>query len=460
MGLHQKPSFLPRVVAIVLVAAVLPSASGQGVSAADWTPTAPPQIYDPNAGPNAVRRNDYIVDVCQADTDLDCVESIAAYVNNTWVQGTPGTVNNGSSGPETRNWTITGVTALNGSPNLTVMHLIQFTGNLFLQTNISGAGQNGDYDTNSLPRDMKFRAVVRTSWVLPTHVAGKQSGATIKVEKLSQSGASRVTMEGTPIVHMVVLDQSALTSPTGRGDYEVRQFGMTVSDGRFYPIKKDCIEKPTIMTSDNGYGIQLPKFTNGKLDLQIVAPHFRSDGTTEHIGYYEAFVPMETAKCLWGETVTPDSTFEVKVVESESATKSAKTSVEVSAAGVKILASDFTFSSPIVRVTYTAPSPPTTTTTTTTTTTIPVPAGPAKPKGVKVVRGPKGPAVGFARAKGVAYKVVASTGKQRKTLRCTLSKTTVSCASTGLAKGTWTVTITPRQGGVAGTSGSTKLRIP
>jgi hypothetical protein len=266
-------------------------------------------------------------------------------------------------------------------------------------------------------------------------------------------------MEGTPIVHMVVGQNNldSLTSPTGKGDYEVRQFSMTVSDGRFYPIKKDCIEKPTITTSDNGYGVQLPKFTNGKLDLQIVAPHFRSDGTTEHIGYYEAFVPMETAKCLWGETVSADSKFEVKVIESESATKAATTSVDVSAAGVKILASGFTFSSPTVRVTYTAPTPPTTTTTTTTT--IPAPVGPAKPKGVKVVRGAKSSTIGFVRVKGVSYKVVASNGKKRKTLKCALTKTKVSCPSTGLGKGTWTVTITPRQGGVAGTSSSAKLRV-
>jgi len=443
-----------------MVAVALPSASGHGVSAADWAPAAPPPIYDPNAGPNAVRRNDYIIDVCRTDADLNCVESIAAYLNNAWVEGeATDTISDGPSGPERRIWRIPGVTALNGTTDLTVSHYVNYTGNLFLQTNITGSGQFADRDENSLPRDTKFRAVVRTSWVLPTHVAGKQSGALITVDKLSVSGASRITMEGMPIVHMVVGQNNldSLTSPTGEGDYEVRQFSMTVSDGRFYPIKKDCIEKPTITTSDNGYGVQLPKFTNGKLDLQIVAPHFRSDGTTEHIGYYEAFVPMETAKCLWGETVSVDSKFEVQVIESESATKTATTSVDVSAAGVKILASGFTFSSPTVRVTYTAPTPPTTTTTTTTTT--PAPVGPAKPKGVKVSRGPKGTTIGFTRAKGVSYKVVASNGKKRKTLKCALTKTKVSCPSTGLGKGTWTVTITPRQGGVAGTSSSAKLRV-
>jgi hypothetical protein len=453
MGNHRNRSFLQRLIALAVVAAAMPTATEKSVSAADWAPAAPPAIYDPNAGPNAVRRKDYIVDVCTTETQLDCVESIAAYVNGAWVNGVPSNSTNigGTGGPESRNWAIPGVTALDGSTNLSVSHLVNYTGNVFLQTGITSAGNNGDRDANSLPRDTKFRATVRTSWVLPTHVSGKHSDSVITVEKLAQSGASRITMEGIPIVHMVVLDQSTLTSPTGKGAYEIRQFSMTVSDGRFYPIKKDCIEKPTIMTSENGYGHQLPTFKNGNLDLQVVSPHFRSDGTTEHIGYYEALIPLETAKCLWGDAVSTASKFEVKVLESEGATKVATTSIQVTDAGVKIVASGFTFSSPTVRVTYSAPVTPSTTTT--------VPMGPAKPTGVKVIRGPKGTTIGFTRVKGVSYKVVASSGKKRTTLGCSLTAAKVTCSAKKLTKGTWTVTITPRQGGVAGTMSSTKLRV-
>lgn len=63
---------------------------------------------------------------------------------------------------------------------------------------------------------MKFRAVVRTSWVLPTHVSGKSTDTKVTVEKLSTSGASRIAMEGIPTVIMIVLDNSTITSPTGR----------------------------------------------------------------------------------------------------------------------------------------------------------------------------------------------------------------------------------------------------
>ena len=453
-----------RLVALVLFAAMAPTVVDSPVTAADWAPATPPAIYDPAAGPNAVRRKDYILDVCTTETQLDCVESIAAYVSDTWVEGTPtSTLNNGRDNtPVSRNWTIPGVSPLSGGNELRVTHAINYTGNIFLETSIDSPAMRGDLDENSLPRDMKFRATVRTSWVLPTHIAGKMSGASIKVEKLSTSGASRVTMEGTPIVFMVVSDQSSLTNPQGRGDGDVRQFAMAVSDGRFYPIKKECVEKPTIMVTENGYGNPLPSFKNGALDLQVTAPHFRTDGVTEHIGIYEATVPLETAKCLWGDTIDKNSKFDVKVIGTDGSDKNAKTKVDVRDDVVTVTASGFTFSAPTVRVSYTAPTPPTTTassTTSSTSTPVAAPVSPAKPKGLKIAKSATGGTVGFARAKGVSYKVVATKGSARQTLKCKLSKTKVSCSGTGLAKGSWTVTVTPRQAGVTGTPATAKLKI-
>ncbi len=440
------------------------------VMAADWAPATPPSIYPPDAGPSATRRRDFIVDVCASQAQLDCVESIAAFINDAWVEGTPtSNVNNGSDGqPASRNWTIPGVTALDGATELTVTHLINFTGNLFLQTTISSSGTNGDRDANSLPRDTKFRAVVRTSWVLPTHVSGKLSGAKIDVDKLETSGSSRVMMEGTPLIYMVVLDDASLTSPTGRGAYEVRDFSMTVSDGRFYPIKKDCIEEPAIMTSENGYGHPLPTFTNGKLDLKITAPHFWSDGTTEHVGIYEAIIPMKMARCLWGNTVKKSSEFKVDVFESEGTSKSSTNSITVTDDEVVIRASGFTFSSPTVRVSYTEPpatstssstsssSSSSTSSSTSTTSTIPAPARPAA---VKVVSGKSGGSISFTRVTGVTYSVVASKGSARKTIRCATSKSKVTCRATGLSRGKWKITVTPRIGSTTGTARTARLNV-
>jgi len=456
------------VTAAIAAAVLVEPKAARFVVAADWTPATTPSIYPIDAGPNATRRNDFIVDVCTTDSQLDCVESIAAYLNGAWVDGVAtATVNNGPGNlPASRDWTIPGVVNLNGTNDtVSVVHRVNYTGNLFLQTSISASGDRGDRETNGLPRNTKFRATVRTSWVLPTHVSGKMSDAKITVSKLPTSGASRITMEGVPLTIMVISNDSQLTGSTGKGDYETREFSMTVSDGRYYPIKQSCIEKPSIMTSENGYGHPLPTFSNGNLDLKVSAPHFRSDGATEHVGEYEAIVPMEMAKCLWGNTITSSSKFAVSVFEQDGTAKSATTSVDVTDEAVTIKASGFKFSSPTVRVAYTAPASTTSSTSSNaagstssvaaTSTTVPPPA---KPTGLRVVAQKGGGTISFTRAAGVQYTVVATKGKLRRTIRCSSSVTKVTCTATGLAAGTWNITITPRAGTKVGTATTTNLR--
>jgi hypothetical protein len=464
-------------IAVLMTACTIVVVGRQVTRAADWTPATPPSIYPVDAGPNAVPRNDFIVEVCDNDAELDCVESIAAYINDSWVEGVPtSTVNPGPGGVDgSRDWTIPGLVNLNGSNNtVTVIHRVNYTGNLFLQTSIRASGSDGDRDTTGLPRDTKFRATVRTSWVLPTHVSGKMSAANIAVTKLSASGASRVMMEGIPLKIMVISDDSQLTSPTGRGDYETREFSMTVSDGRYYPIKQACIEKPAIMTSENGYGHPLPTFTNGNLDLKVSAPHFLSDGTTEHAGYYEAAVPLEMATCLWGSAITTASTFDVEVFETEGSTKAATRTTDVTEAAVLIKATSFTFSSPTIRVSYTAPAPSTSSSSSSTssstsstsssassspaTTTPQTPPTP-KPTGVKLVGGKAVGTITFTRVAGTTYAVVATKRSARKTFRCTKTKSKVACRATGLSRGIWKVTVTPKRNGTSGVAYTGKLRI-
>jgi hypothetical protein len=374
------------------------------------------------------------------------VESVGAFLNNAWVDGT---ATDSMDGPA-RLWNIPGVTNLNGTTTVSVTHKINYTGNLLLQTQVNAPPKNGvqgDRDENSLPRGVKFRAVVRTSWVLPTHVAGKSTETAITVEKLATSGASRVSIEGIPTPYMIVTDRASLTSPTGKGDYESRSLSMTVSDGRFYPIKKDCIEKASIMTSENGYGFPLPSYSDGNLDLKVEAPHFRSDGVTEHIGIYEARIPLDTATCLWGEAIKSASSLVVEVIETDGSTKTATTSIDVTSDAVVIKASGFTFSTPTIRVKST------------TSTAAPAVTKPAKPKGVRTATSKGSATVSFIRVKGLTYSAVAVKGKTKKTLRCTLGKTRVTCKATKLAKGRWKVTVTPKKGSVKGTVYSKTLSV-
>lgn len=447
--MHRIRRCFVRAAPVVCVLLVAPVPPAPEVRASEWTPKAPPSIYDPTAGPNAVRRTDFITDVCATDAQLDCVESIAARIGNTWVAGSATETLDGTS----RLWEIPGIVNLNGTTRVAVTHRHNYTGNLFLTTEIAGARtveRPGYVDANSLPRDIAFRATIRTSWVLPTHVATKGTDATVTVTRLPTSGASRVTLSSIPATHMLVLDDKALTSPTGKGSDDIRFFSMTVSDGRFYPIKKDCIEKSSIMTGENGYGFSLPTFKDGNLDLQVKSPHFRSDGVTKHIGVYESFIPIETAQCLWGDSIGSASKFTVEVIETDGATKTATTSVNVGNDGVVIKASGFTFSTPTVRVKPVVTTPSATETTA---------GSPGRPTGVRSVSGKGTATISFTRVKGLTYRAVAVNGKIRKVLRCSLGATRVTCRASRLAKGRWTFTVTPLSGSTVGATYSKTLAV-
>jgi hypothetical protein len=400
------------------------------------------------AGPNAVRRTDFINDVCASDSQLDCVESVAAQLNGSWVLGTPTDSLVGNS----RTWNIPGVVNLNGSTQVSVTHKVNYTGNLLLQTQINAVpvnGNSGDLNQNSLPLGVKFRAVVRTSWVLPTHVSGKSTETKVTVEKLATSGASRIAMEGIPTVHMIVLDNSTITSPTGKGANDVRALGITVSDGRFYPVKKECVEKSTIMTSENGYGHPLPTYADGKFDLKLQSPHFRTDGVTEHIGVYEAFIPTDMAECLWAEPISSTDVFAASVFETAGEAKPATTTVTVTSEGVVIKASGFTYSSPTIRVSKSS-SPKASAT-------AQVGSTLASPTGVKAVGAKQTASVSFARQQGVRYSVSATKGSTKRTFVCSLGKTRVTCKASRLAAGKWKVTVVATSGSKRSTPSVTNV---
>jgi hypothetical protein len=341
---HTRLSVLVSTVALIAVSFV----TMQVVRAADWTPKDPPAIYPLNAGPNAIRRNDPIVDICQNATQLDCLESVEALINGVWVAGVPSGQPTGWNGNQ---WTLEGLENLNGTNYVYSYVQVSYTGNLFLKALLSSPDDN-DSDGNGLQRNVKFRVTLRTSWVLPTHVSGKVTDAKLVVEKLSTSGASRISMEGVPMLYLIVKNQASLVDPLGKGDDDARYFDMSVSDGRFFPMKKDCIEKPTMLITDNAYGHALPAFDAGNLDLKISAPHFRKDGVTLHRGVYEAMIPLETARCLWGAGIAPGAQFNVQVLDEAGAEKPATTKFEVTSDAVLINASGFTYSSPTIRVQY------------------------------------------------------------------------------------------------------------
>jgi hypothetical protein len=435
--------------------------------ASEWKPATPPEIYDLNAGPNAVRRWDEYKDVCDKEKGIiyDCFESVEAFINGQWVKGV--------KTARTNEYRIAGLVNEDGRDLVEFQNAINFTGNVLHQvriyaskhedsrklwesgeTNCSHATTEGQcFREGHLQKDTKFRISYTSSWVLPTVMSAKLTDYKTTVEKLAQSGATRVTVEGIPKYFMGVnlKDPTKLTDPNGKGSWDIEHFSISMVDGRFFPVKKECTEKETFTVAENGFGHSVPSLKNNELDLKVGAPHFRPDGVTKHIGYYSAEIPLETARCLWGNDAANVSRFTIEVFETATGKeKPATSSIKVEDGAIKINASGFTFSEPTIRVKY-QETPASAKTSST--------SRAAKPKGVKVSLKKGAISTTFTRAAGTTYRAVATTKGSRKALKCKAAKTKVTCATKGLKKGQWKLTITPSVKKVKGTSYVKTVRI-
>jgi len=433
------------------------------VTSSSWVPKDPPSIYQINAGQNAVGRRDAQSEICTTDSQLDCLESVEAFINNAWVKGIltgrQGYINEKDLG--TSEWKIPGLINEDTKDLVEVRNEIRYNGNIvhnvdIIATSIDGyrrpwesgltspncAKINGScVRYGNLQENIPFRVTYRSSWVLPTALSSKLSDTKLTVEKLPQSGATRITIEGTPMEYVGVADNADVARPDGIGAWVSREFMAGMIDGRFYQrIKSDCIEQPTLTVSNNAYGYALPEFTDGKLDLMVESTHFRPNGVDKHLGIYEAFIPFETARCLWGSTITADSVFEVNVLNPDTGARKAVTpSFTVTDEGFFISARDFTYSKPTIRVT---PKP-----------------RPGKPTRVTVLASRKTLSTSFTRVTSTKYSVTATKAGVSKKLRCSTTKTRVNCSVRNLAKGTWRLSITPTKNKVKGIAYTKRVKI-
>jgi hypothetical protein len=184
--------------------------------ASEWKPAPHPEIYDPNAGPNAIRRWDEYTAVCSTPEDLDCFESVVAFINGVWVEGVA------TSNP--REYRIAGLVNEDGRDLVGFQHGLNYPGNVFHQLGVFASNyvnsrvpwesgetdcpfpdQDGKcYREGHLQSGVKFKVTYRSSWVLPTVMSAKMTETKVTVEKLARSGATRVTVEGIPQYFMGV----------------------------------------------------------------------------------------------------------------------------------------------------------------------------------------------------------------------------------------------------------------
>lgn len=429
----------------------------QVVRAADWSPAPKPANFAPAWHP-----------ICTTDTQLDCLESIGAYINGTLVKGTPtGRVENNSSNNSTiPEWKIPGLVNEDGKDLVqTQLRSRELPGGqigMSIEMYVSSQdgfrpkwessrtdctfknSQGQCFRFGNPQTGIKYVATFRSSWILPNIVSGSLEDATTQVEKLPQSGASRVTVAGVPMKYL--LRDNALNGQKDEAGLAIlKWFRFDVTDGRFLPRPWECLDSAPPLVFGNGVGGgSAPTFTDKKLDFKVSSPHFEPDGVTLFIGSYNATIPAATAECMWKSKVTQSQQLAIEVFESETGTaQTSTTSVEITADAVKIRSTGFTYSNKTVRV-GAAPEPV---------------VAPAKPSGVKTSASKGTIKVSFKTTAGVTYKVIASKGSAKKTLKCKSSATSVSCTATKVSKGAWKISITPRTGTTDGPSATTTVRM-
>jgi len=199
-----------------------------------------------------------------------------------------------------------------------------------------------------------LRVIVRTSWFKPAWARSHLAGTILGADPIG-GGGSRITVQG-----------SALNSPGfffGGGrepqshkreqfdfyDYRWTVYMMDANDPRF---PDQCSRYGFPLVSGNQWGSGTPTWNpqTQEMDLQMSAPHLDPSGKPFR-GHYEAFIPGKYAQCLWrADPKRLQSRLTVEVTAEDGEEQAASTSIAYRDGGVRVVARNFTFSSPTITV--------------------------------------------------------------------------------------------------------------
>lgn len=217
-----------------------------------------------------------------------------------------------------------------------------------------------DPDWTTCPRseliypDQTLRAVIRTAWFQPSWARSHLGNTILKIDRQS-GGGSRITVQG-----------SALNSPGfffggGRNpnpsdrdqfDYYDYRWSAYLIDANDPNFPDRCAGRGFPLISGNNMGSAPPMWDSRtqSMDLVMSAPHLDGDGKAFR-GHYEAFIPAAYARCLWqADPKRLQSRLIVEVTSEEGEEKAASTSIAFRDGGVRIVARNFTYSSPTITV--------------------------------------------------------------------------------------------------------------
>lgn len=277
-----------------------------------WAPTEGPSGYFSYVG------------ACEDDEQMDCIESIGAYIGGKYVAGqlTPRLWDPGSElvdgewvkiergrewfGWYHREWSIPGLVNEDGTslvqsqgkiagpnttdvrcrptnpPSDTCIPWLNLTVTATLlddfrrpwesknQSNCTWRETRPDAQffgqclrTGHLQEGIRFRVTLRVGWLLPTVVVTKTDRTVVTTEKLSKSGASRVVIEGIPY-RTVGLGPGVdwKNDPNSSASWNDVIIKMSLLDGRYWRggVYAQCADNPPIVVADNSWAPSSPTF--------------------------------------------------------------------------------------------------------------------------------------------------------------------------------------------------------
>ena len=377
----------------------------------------------------------------------------------------------------------------------------EFTDSLMLSIEPAGidnsvekkVGRIKDAATNkvgTLDVNMGIKVVFRLGDLSPavTMVIGDNT----KVTRTLDGTTPVVTFEGTPTPVALTASSSKEcedeTSVAAAKPHQLYMF-TAFSNGRD-SFGVSGMSGNMVISSNGPCKLSTPTWnaTDKTLDFTAASPHFAPDGTTPNVGFYRATIPAVDAKVLFGidaasvqsqSLLSASSVLTVEVIESATGTsRTVSKNIAFKDSQFTVSVTGFTYSSPKIRMKTATPSsttdsttaptttptttaPPAATTETPTSTVATIVSTPmvAAPKSVKAKATRGIVKATFTKATGVSYAASAKKGKVTARFTCKTIKTTVTCTSKKLARGSWVMTVTPSKNGTKGTPARKTIKV-
>ena len=220
-------------------------------------------------------------------------------------------------------------------------------------------------DREDVDSGIKFRVVLRTSWLIPQGV-GMYSAKSSFIHEIMSYG-SRYIFQGAPFWSTSFKNSEMFQKLNTASQDD------TVSDGEFAQLYFVIDHRSSIpggsfwgdvcsdfgysVTSSNAIGAGQPYMSdNETLRFNIGAPHRLSTGEITE-GFFTTDIPVAYIDCRWPQnTLTKSPKVEVVVTNSDGSTQVATTSISLEKGVLKVRAFGFHFSQPTIVVRATSKS--------------------------------------------------------------------------------------------------------